>query len=150
RPQPEGYSAVSPPMPDREDGSTVPPSRQAPKEELRERTRSVPNGEPVPGLPGGNLSRYRPSVPSGGRESRGEGAAREAHRGQGGRRAPADARGLPEGAHPFGGERAGGPRAALPLRRKLTTYGPLIVVGLAAAVACDQGSQHDQKVTGAP
>src|SRR5271154_3387473 len=51
-----------------------------------ERARALSFGEPVPGLSGRDLPRHGAAVSADGRQSRGEAASPEAHRGQGRRR----------------------------------------------------------------
>src|SRR5580700_8409839 len=67
------------------------------KEDARERACAVPAREHVPGLSGGDLTRHRPSVSAGRRQSRSARASGEADRGQGRRRPAPDAGRLLEG-----------------------------------------------------
>src|SRR5580692_11424936 len=60
------------------------------KEDDGERSRTVPFGQYVPGLPGRDFARHRSPAPPQRREPRSAAIAAEAHRGQGGGRALAD------------------------------------------------------------
>src|SRR5580693_9430390 len=82
------------------------------KEDDGERAGALPLGEHVPGFPGRDLPRHRPSVSAHGRQPRGATAPPEADRGQGRRRAPFDAGRLSEGPPALRGQRRGGSRAA--------------------------------------
>src|SRR5262249_41955940 len=105
-----------------------------------ERACSVPSREPLPGFSGGDLTRHRAAVLARGREPRGEGAARQADRGQGGGRPPPHLSRLSQGAHPDRRERAGRARATVSLLGKL--------IALLCLFGCDQGTQHDQETVG--
>src|SRR5258708_20053116 len=111
------------------------------KENDGERARALPLGEHVPGFPGGNLAGHGSPVPAQRRQSRSSAAAPEAHRGQGGRRAPAHVGRLPEGPLALRRQRGRGARTAAAL------LGELIGIAVLAA-ACDQGKQADQRPIG--
>src|SRR6478752_1182800 len=126
------------------------------QEESGEGTHSVPDGKHVPRLPGGNFPGYGASVPSGRRKPRSEAALAEAHRRQRCRRAPHRAGGCIEGAHSFGRQRAGTPRAAPALQRQLShilrvdwaSLGAFVFCAL--ATACDRGSFRADKAYSEP
>src|SRR5580693_3927699 len=113
------------------------------KEDDGERAGALPLGEHVPGLPGRNLPRHRPSISANGRQPGGPAASPEADRGQGRRRAPPDAGRLPEGPPALRGQRRGGSRAARPLLGELIGAAALVCAGLVAG-GCDRGTQRDE------
>src|SRR5882724_5691052 len=110
-----------------------------PKEEFREGADPVPHRQHVLGFSGGYLARHGAWLSSRGRHAGSPAAALEDHRGEGDRRSPHHAGRLSERAHRDGGHRAGGPRAASDVRRKLKLVAALAVAA-GALLGCDQGT----------
>src|SRR5271170_2550003 len=121
------------------------------KEDDGERARALPLGEHVPGLPGRDLPGDCSPAPAVGRQPRSQATAPEAHRGQGCRRAAADAGRRPEGPPAHRRERRSRSRAAAAVLRELSHRAALPAafvagaVGLAGlAAACDIGTQTNE------